>query len=139
AGPLYGYAGQAPETRAGRAPSAARRARGEPAIELVGKGLPVARVQRLRTAGLDAGAAQFLHEVPHRQAFGHVVGRVALAARVERRRAALDHARGQRDVLGDDQVAGADAPDDLAVGHVEAAGHLDGVDQARGRRAQPLV
>src|SRR3546814_1654281 len=70
---------------------------------------------------------------------GHVVGGVALAARVERRRAALDHACRQRDVLSDDQVAGADAFDDRAVGHVEAARHLDRVDEARGRRAQPLV
>src|SRR3546814_15575448 len=81
----------------------------------------------------------FLHEIAHRQPLGHVVGGVALAARVERRRAALDHACRQRDVLSDDQVAGADALDDRAVGHVEADRHLARVADARARRAPPLV
>src|SRR5690606_40972337 len=66
----------------------------DPAVELVGEGLPVACVEHGRAAGLHAGAAQFFHEAAHRQALVDSVPGVAPAARIDRLRAALEHACG---------------------------------------------
>jgi len=111
----------------------------DPAVQAVGERLPVAGVERGGAAGLHAGAAQLFHEIADAQAFGDVVAGEAFAARVDRLGAVGQHPGGQRDVLGDHQVARARALGDRVVGDVEPALHLQRADIARGRGPQPLV
>src|SRR5207302_5265977 len=98
-------------------------------IEVVGEALPVALVERRRTAEDVAGGSQLLHEIAHGQTLTNIVFRVELPSRVERVSPACDHLRGQGYVGGDHEVAGLDLLHDLMVGDVEALGHAHALDE----------
>ena len=63
---------------------------GQKAVELVGEALAIGQVERRRAAGLNAAAAQCVHEIAQRQVLADVFGGVELAPRIERVPAALD-------------------------------------------------
>ena len=86
---------------------------------------------------LDTTRAQIVHEVAHVEQRPNVGRRVPLAAMAENVAVRLfDDFGGERQVAGDDEVAGVHAFDDLVVGHVEAGGNLHATDMARvARRA----
>jgi len=111
----------------------------EEAVELVGEALAVRVVERCGAAGALPRAAQLVQVVAQREALLDVLRGIELAARVERVAALGDHVGGERDVRGDDQVAGRELAHDVAVRDVDAARHLEGADVRRGRRAQELV
>src|SRR5471030_1069445 len=75
-------------------------------VQAVGEVLPVALAVGRRAAGVDAAAAQFVHEGAHRQHLRDVVGGVEIAARIERIAAFFQHVGRQRDIAGDDQSPG---------------------------------
>ena len=79
-------------------------------------------------AGLYAAGAQVVHEVAHVEQRADVGGGIPFAAMAEHVAAFLDDLGGERQVAGDDEVAGAHAFDDLVVGHVEAGGNLHAAD-----------
>jgi len=108
-------------------------------IELIGKRLAFARAEHGRAARIDAGAAQFVHEIAHRQALRDGLGGIELAARMHRQRAFLDDQRRQRNILCNHQIMRAQPLHDFVVGHIQARGHLHGTYESRRRRAQPLV
>src|SRR3972149_4937999 len=107
----------------------------EEAVELVGEALAVRVVERCGAAGALPRAAQLVQVVAQREALLDVLRGIELAARVERVAALGDHVGGERDVRGDDQVAGRELAHDVAVRDVDAARHLEGADVRRGRRA----
>ena len=96
-------------------------------------------MERSGSAGLDAGAAQLLHEVAHREPLGDVVGGEPLAAGVHGVGAFFDHPRRKRDILGDHEVTGRGALGDQVIGGIKAALHLQGADEPRAGRSDPLV
>ncbi len=53
--------------------------------------------------------------------------------------AAVEYFRRQRDVCGDDEIAGRGAFDDFVVGHVEARAHPQRLDESRARHGQRLI
>src|SRR5690606_13690515 len=128
-----------PATTSAASPTASPRISAEPAVELAGEGLAVALAEGSRAAGVDAGRAQGIHEIAHRQALADGLRRVDLAAGADGEPALGDGGRSQRNVLGDHQVAGVHAGDDLVVGLVEAAAHLQEGDVRRGRHRERLV
>src|SRR3954471_18356606 len=91
------------------------------AVELVGEALAVGVVERRRAAGALARAAQLVQVVAQGEALGDVLDGVELAARVEGVATLGDDVRGERDVGGDDEVAGFELAHDVAVGDVDAA------------------
>ena len=112
---------------------------GQKAIQLVGEGLSVGLAEGIGAASLNAGTAQVFHEVAHGQSFLNVGGGVHLAAWIQGVGAACYDQRGERDVGGDDEIASRQLVDDVGIGDIEAARHLDGPDELRRRRTQHLV
>lgn len=108
-------------------------------IQLIRKRLAVAVVQRRRAAGDHAAVAQFVEQVAHGQAALDVVLGVELAPGVQGVGVLFDDLGGQRDVRGDDQVAGLDELHDGRVHHVEALAHADGGNELRLGDVQGLV
>jgi len=96
---------------------------------VVGEALPVALVERRRTAEDIPGGPQLLHEIAHGQALTNIVFRVQLSSRVESVSSTADHLGGQGYVGGDHEVAGLDLLHDLMVGDVEALGDTDALDE----------
>src|SRR5205809_3482827 len=111
----------------------------EEAVELVREALAVLVVERRGTAGPLPRPAQLVQVVAQREALLDVLRRIELAARIERVAALGDHVRGERNVGGDDEIAGRKLAHDVAVRDIDAARHLQGTDVRRRRRAQQLV
>src|SRR4051812_26867567 len=85
-------------------------------VQAVGETLAIRLAEGGRAAGIDAAAAQLIHESAHGQHLRDVVVGVELAARIERVAALLQHIGCQRDVAGDDQVARRQQAYDFPVG-----------------------
>jgi hypothetical protein len=104
------------------------------------EGLPVLGSVGARTAGLDAGSAQAVHEIADGEALADVLFGVLLAAGIEHRDPLLDQTGGERDVGGDGDVACFSLVRDVAVGDVWASRDLHRGDEGMiERRRQPLV
>src|SRR6267378_634394 len=104
---------------------------GEEAVELVGEALAVGVVERRRPAGALPRPAQLVQVVAQRQALLDVLLRIELPARIERVPALGDHVRGERNVGGHDKIARRELADDMAIGDIDAARHLQGADVRR--------
>jgi signal transduction histidine kinase len=127
-------------SRASRASPAAAQGPRERPVERVGEGLLLARAVGAVAAGLDAGAAQPVHEVPHRQTLADALAGVLLATRVDHGHAPGHEERRQRDVGRDGDVARRRVLHDVAVRHVGAAVDADGGGVGvPGREEQALV
>jgi len=113
---LAGVAPCSPQRAAGRI----RRRSRQRVVELPGEGVLVAGAEGGWAAGVDAGAAQGIHEVAQGQGGGDAAGVVGFAARGEDADALGDEIGGERDVGGDDEVAGLGAAEDFAVSDVDA-------------------
>ncbi|GAE53103.1 hypothetical protein XPR_2110 [Xanthomonas arboricola pv. pruni MAFF 301420] len=87
-----------------------------------------------RSTGDQAGTAQLLQKAADRQALVDAVAGKRFATRADRGRSRLQYASGQRNVLGDDQVACGHPCGNGIVGRVRASRHLQRshVGQARG-------
>jgi hypothetical protein len=92
---------------------------GQETIQLIRKCLPIARIERVRTAGFDAGFAQTVHEIPHTEVIPDVVPGIQFAARIQRLSPGCYRLRSQGDIRGDDQVPGCKHPQDGIVRHVK--------------------
>ena len=66
---------------------------GEQPIELVCECLTVVLIERAGSAGIDAAAAQRVHEVAHVEQLADVLAAVELAARIQRDSVLLNPAR----------------------------------------------
>src|SRR5438552_4682064 len=96
----------------------------EEAVELVGEALAVRVVERRRAAGPLPRPAQLVQVVAQREALLDVLRRIELPARIERVPALGDHVRSERNVRGDDEIAGRELAHDVAVRDIDAARHL---------------
>jgi hypothetical protein len=103
------------------------------------EGLPIALAEGWRAAGLQAAAAHGVHEIAHVQPLADVFACVQLTARIQSQAAFFDDFCSQGNIGGDDEVAFARVPDNVAIGNIEAAGHLNRADMARARHGQRLV
>ena len=104
-----------------------------------GKCLAVALAKGRRAARLNAARAQFIHEFAHRQPRCDIVMGIDFTARIEHARAFCERGGRQRNVGGNDKIAGVGFGGDFVVGGVKAGGHLDGADVIGARRTQRFV
>ena len=112
---------------------------GQMPVQLIGERLSIRLAERRRSAGIDATGAQLVHEAAHAEKLLNIVIRIKFTARIQRIRAFLQHVERQRNVGGNDQVAGFGQTHDFIVGHVETSRHLDRLDEARRRHTQQFV
>lgn len=110
-----------------------------PAFQLGGKSLTVIAGQGRRPAGLDAAAAQCVHEIAHVEQALHIVSVIKLAARIQRAGAFADNGGSQRDIGSDDQITGGGHLNDMVVSDIKAAGHLHHADPRRARNLQRTI
>ena len=89
-----------------------------------------AGAQRRRAACIDAARAQRLHEISHRQAGSDVVSRIEFTAWIEGMASILDDLRRQRNVAGDDEIAGVESFHDLIVSNIKPRCDLNRLNQA---------
>jgi len=113
--------------------------RSQPAIELVGKCLPVLGGEIRRASGDLATPSQFVEQIANRKALADVGLRVQLPARIEGLPALSDYFSGQRDVSRDHKIAPLDQFYDTSVGHVHAGGNQHTVHEPGAGRTHGLV
>lgn len=104
------------------------RAPREPAIELSGEGMPIGVVKRAWAAGVDAAAAQGVHEVAHREQTLHIRASVMFTTRIERFCAFIDHRRGEWNIPGHHHIAHRHRVHDVFIRGIEPACDLHGAD-----------
>ena len=108
-------------------------------VEAVGEGLLVTVVVRRWTAGQTTRRPQILFEIAQRQPLPNRVGRVHLAAWVQRGYSPLDQARRQGNVSGNHQVASGRLFNEIVIRRVETGADLHRCDERRGWGGQALV
>ena len=79
--------------------------------------------ERRRAASVQAAAPHGIHEIAHVQPLADVFAGVQLTARIQSQAALFDDFGSQGNIGGDDEIAFARVPDNVAIGNVEAAGH----------------
>jgi hypothetical protein len=113
--------------------------RRKPAIELIGERLAVlSREIRWPTTDM-AAAAQLVQEITHSEPLADIGFRVQLAAGIYRLGMFGDDLRRQRDVGGNDQIAGVCEFNNPPIRHVHSRGYQQTVDELGTRRVQALV
>ena len=109
-------------------------------VQRGGKSLFRSGIVGRRPAGYRSCQARSLHEVTDGKPLPYRLLRMFLAPGVQNHDHPGHQERGQRNVLGDDEIAGFGVLGDVSVCHIGSAIHADGHDErVSRRRLEPLV